>query len=375
MVMVGLLVVGGFWWYRSVGSVTQTPSVPLATATSPETSFVKSIWSATLSGNVTGIAVGDVDGRGWKLVVADSAGRLTLLDEQGTFRGALAGGHRFALGDLNGDGKSEAVCADMRTGIRAVNEQNVTLWKYQLGFFEGPDSVAVRDLSGDGRPETIIGYNGFTGLHVLDSRGRLKWKYTGIGNVWNVATGKVMGDGKVYVLATEASGQINVLDASGKVVAQFRPGGAYCAQVYSADLTGDGIDEVLAVGTPMNAAAQQVLYCTNGTGLVTWQVPLAGEDHEVTRQLVATGDFNGDGASEVVALTADGSLRMVERNGKLRFSQSLGSRLSGVCALPKSPNGRQRFVVGVGNQAVCYEETARVPAKAPSSSTTSPRKN
>ena len=86
------------------------------------------------------------------------------------------------------------------------------------------DDVWAADLNGDGLDEVIIGYNGRTGLHVLDNTGKLLWKNTDIANVWHVAAGSVDGDDRPAVVTTSADGKVHIFNAEGKHLRDLEPG-------------------------------------------------------------------------------------------------------------------------------------------------------
>ena len=89
---------------------------------------------------------------------------------------------------------------------------------------EGVDDVWAADLNGDGMDEVIIGYRGFTGLHVLDSAGHLLWKNTEMGNVSHVTAGNVDASSGPEVITTSATGKVSIFDGAGKHLRDIDPG-------------------------------------------------------------------------------------------------------------------------------------------------------
>jgi outer membrane protein assembly factor BamB len=160
------------------------------------------------------------------LYASEVLGRLVRFNEKGEELGAsktddTASSVRTAA--IARDGEC-ALLTFRRWGqtVKARSSDGKLLWSYAVG--EGVDDVWAADLNGDGRDEVIIGYNGRTGLHVLDNTGRLLWKNTDIGNVWHVAAGKVDGDALPVVVTTSAAGKIHVFDAEGKRLRDLGPG-------------------------------------------------------------------------------------------------------------------------------------------------------
>ncbi len=116
-----------------------------------------------------------------------------------------------------GDAKQLLSFRPWGTELKAFDAQGTRLWTYSGG--EGIDDVWSADLTGDGLDEVIIGYNGGTGLHVLNSQGHLLWKSAKLNNVWHVCGGNLHGTGKAEVVSTSAAGDVHVFDADGKKLA------------------------------------------------------------------------------------------------------------------------------------------------------------
>jgi hypothetical protein len=115
---------------------------------------------------------------------------------------------------------------NMQKAVEARNAEGELLWSYPSekdDEIKGVDDLWPADLDGDGLDEVIVGYNGFTGLHVLDSKGHLLWKNTDRGNIWNVAAGDVDGNGKPEVLTTCVTGKVQVFNTEGKHLRDLDP--------------------------------------------------------------------------------------------------------------------------------------------------------
>ena len=102
--------------------------------------------------------------------------------------------------------------------VQAFDSKGQRLWAYPPpdNAGQGIDDVWPIDLDGDRSDEVIVGFNGNTGLHVLDSKGNVIWKVTtGIGNVWHVSGGNVFGGGKPAVVSTSAKGDVHIFTENG----------------------------------------------------------------------------------------------------------------------------------------------------------------
>ena len=109
--------------------------------------------------------------------------------------------------------------------LNVYDEKGALLWAYPPAApSSGIDDVAAVDLDGDGNDEVIIGFNGGTGVHVLNSKGTAVWTSTAIGNVWHVAGGDLRGNGKAQVVTTSGLGQIHIFADDGASRRDIAPG-------------------------------------------------------------------------------------------------------------------------------------------------------
>lgn len=144
-------------------------------------------------GGVT-IAAGDVDGNGKAeiLVGAGEGGapQVRLLDEFGKYLGFgpfvfdrnFKGGVNVAMGDINADGKAEAIVTQKNLGqafIKIYNTQKNVILKEFLAFpanHRGGASLAAGDFDNDKRDEIIVGIGDAGGpqVRVFIGDGKLK---------------------------------------------------------------------------------------------------------------------------------------------------------------------------------------------------------
>ena len=67
--------------------------------------------------------------------------------------------------------------------VNAYNLSGNRVWSHPGG---GIDDVWTGDVDGDGSDEVIVGYNGGTGVHVMNGNGQLLWKSTAIARGWHL---------------------------------------------------------------------------------------------------------------------------------------------------------------------------------------------
>lgn len=243
--------------------------------------------------------------------------------------------------DLNGDGQLEIVAADSHGCVYAWSRAGQLLAGFpaasglpcsNVNAGRILNSLAVADLTGDGRPEivggsraavdnsqpariTVWNYQGAVVRHI-DS---LQWQgYTPVGEVTSVALANVAGDAVPEILAStnnqSASDSVTAwnlyaFSAAGTLLAGF-PTGYRSAGIFgavgAADLNNDGLAEIVADRDQLYVHA----YSGSGSALAGWPARTYldparttwGQDRyiEFTNNAPALGDLDGDGVPEVI---------------------------------------------------------------------------
>lgn len=232
------------------------------------TEGLREAWSA--EGRWFGVAEDD---REQIIYVVSRDGRCIALDVSGEKQGEFrmpGGATTLRAADLIGEEKTQLIAyGSWGSSVGAYATDGSELWSYQGG--QGVNDVCAFDLSGDGLDEVIIGYNGLTGLHVLDHAGKPLWKYTKIGNVWNVSAGDVTGDGKPEVVTTSAMGKVHVFDATGRKMKDLSAG-FYANLVRTARSSGD--DSAMAMVAGGTAGNEAALAALGYAGNKKWSIEL-----------------------------------------------------------------------------------------------------
>jgi hypothetical protein len=322
-------------------------------------------------------AVGDLNGDGIPdMVVVNecvdsscSVGSVGVLlgNGDGTFQPAQSfssGGlysYSVAVGDFNGDGKSDVVVAnECQTSACSGGSVSVLLGNGD-GTFQPAQSyasggvyalsVAVGDFNGDGKSDVVVANEcqtsacsgGSVGVLLGNGDGTFQpaQSYTSGGSATtSVAVGDFNGDGKpdvalANVCQTSAcsSGGISVLLGNGDGTFQppqsFASGGQNAYSVAVGDLNGDGKLD-LAVGnqcqtSACNSGGISVLL---GNGDGTFQPPQSYASGGVFVLSVALGDLNGDGKLDVVAgdrRSGDVSVLLGNGDGTVQAAQLYSS--------------------------------------------------
>jgi FG-GAP-like repeat/PASTA domain len=254
-------------------------------------------------GSPRSVAIGDLNGDGSPdLAIANFGGEnhstvgttasVLLNRGDGSFQPSVdyatgKGPISVAIGDLNGDGRPDLAIANFGGGVPSTFGSTVSvLLNRGDGSFEAkrdyrtgisPDSVAIGDLNGDGKPDLAIANGQGATVSVLANRGdgsfEARRDYRTGSDSDSVAIGDLNGDGKPD-LATASAIQsiVSVLanrgDGSFQAARHFATGGAD-SPVAVGDLNGDGRPDLATTeGAPVEAAPDgDIWVLLNATGL------------------------------------------------------------------------------------------------------------
>jgi outer membrane protein assembly factor BamB len=258
----------------------------------PAAKALEPAWS--LEGTWTGVAGDENEGVVFAL---DSVGKCLELDSTGKTRREFtlpeASVSALRLAHWPGTGGRTLLTFRLwSTELRAYNEDGKQLWSYPRG--SGIDDVWASNRPGDKSGDVIVGYNGGDGLHVLDSKGQLRWKSTAVANVWHVCAGNVRGDGKLQVVTTSADGNVHVFESDGSEGKTLDPG-LYANMVRVGKLSEKDKQATIFVAgstqVPGEKTETAMVIALSGDGTQKWKLKLpAGARSGVDSASLAPGE-------------------------------------------------------------------------------------
>jgi Ca2+-binding RTX toxin-like protein len=234
----------------------------------------------------------------------------------------------IAVGDLNGDGKSDVVTANRDSdNISVLLGNGLGSFTPAINFAVGdsPESVAIGDFNGDGKADLVTANRLSNNLSVLlgDGTGSFAPTVNFVANSLpqSVAIGDLNGDGKADLVTPTPS---SILTLFGNGTGSFAPALNFplvgAVDVAIGDFNGDGKADLAAATSSSNGNLVSVLL-GNGSGgfapAINFPVGLAPES-------VAIGDFNGDGKSDLVTANRNSNnVSVLLGNGAGSFTQAV----------------------------------------------------
>jgi hypothetical protein len=244
--------------------------------------------------------------------------------------GGVSGGSCYGdqsivpVSDTEGDGHANVLLGTAWGGRTAYDFDTLAgaeLWRFDT-YLESESGwiyslCEVSDVTGDGVPEYAFGSGSFNDrVYLVDGassgQAAVRWSYHAGDAVYSVRNiGDVNGDGTDDVLAAIGDDVDRVVCLEGdttlpggRVLWSHVPGvGVYACGVLS-DVTGDGVDEALAVLWTLGGGA---IRCLDGTsGALLWSSTAVAEYGMMVDELA---DVTGDGIDEVIVSSWENAVR------------------------------------------------------------------
>jgi len=197
---------------------------------------------------------------------------------------------------MDGDKQDEMISGGFDHKIYVLDAEGKELWQYNV---EGlPLSIAVEDVSGDGRKDIITGSMDSKGtLYALDYKKGVLWTYLPEQPLLCVATGDIDGDGKNEIVGGSFGGMIYVLNGKGKLKwKKYINKRTSIGSMAVGDIIGDKKQEIV-LGT-----RNKGIYALNKDGDIIWRLKsvVKGNRGDKWARTIVIEDIDMDGKNEVI---------------------------------------------------------------------------
>jgi hypothetical protein len=196
----------------------------------------KTRWKRQMQHKASAIGVADVDGDGFQDLLCGYTYQARQIvdfsktgwDQVRSIGGCISGCRTITAGDVDGDGRPEAIFGDKDGRVLASRKgppyRVDPVFQVMLGDDE-LTRVVARDLDGDGKAEVVCASLSNV-VAAVDGAGRVRWAFPTDAEALDVSLGSWPGVAGTAVAVGTAAGRLHVLDAAGREVARETLGGA-----------------------------------------------------------------------------------------------------------------------------------------------------
>jgi len=240
----------------------------------------------------------------------------------------------LAAGDLTGDGRPEVLVGTNGQRLLCLDAAGKELWRKEFPAFWGRLGnvmwVGTGDVDGDGNNEVVLSCENWH-YYCLDGEGNQVWAFEIEHSGLEGALGDVNGDGKLETLCGQEYYGWDVLDSAGKRLFVVSGPGPITTAALAADVTGDGVPEAVF------GAQTFGVYVRNGKGETVFDANVGGFVNDLAllpsprgNLLIAAADNLG---RNLAAFRADGSAAWrLSLPGQPLMLATVGDRIAAGCA-------------------------------------------
>ncbi len=292
---------------------------PAFFAVDAETGLIDLTFTDNINTTAYASAVGEVlaSNPGPEIALSTDHNRLRLLSASGAILWEVDGGNASpVMANVDEDPEAEIIAASRSRQVTAFNSDGSIAWRSDIGVDTSHSTAIVAaDLDGDGISEVVASLDGGAvgvikapALSGPTAVASLQWSQD-VGSVFGgPAVADVTGNGKPEVVIGDDSGRLNIFDAlSGALIKQITFSGRRISPPVIADIDADGRTDILFV-----AAGAEELYAIslNEDALADPAIATPLEDVLLWRasapDVTSSGsglsiyDLDGDGIWEVI---------------------------------------------------------------------------
>lgn len=253
------------------------------------------------------------------------------------------GRYSISIGDLQGDGVPEVIVGYEGKGdgaVYAFGVDGVSIEGFPVALLQLKLPLVAGDLDGDGRAEAVA-VDG-EDLVVLSEKGHLRWSISDSKDISPRAPILVDldEDGDLEMLVASKEGHLYAFHHDGRSVYGYPVKvDRYPMQPIIADVTGDGREEILIGNRKDGLMALDF----TGSPVPGWRIL----QEEGLSSSPAAGDPDGDGLVELMLGSRAGAIHLIETLG--RFKQGSGWACFGLNGSRTSYYGVKRLLPPPGN--------------------------
>ncbi len=266
------------------------------------------LWTRDFSKTISQVRVGDMDGIGWLDIIAvDADSTIHILrGTDGSEMGSITSPTDTTANDLYVRDFDPSQADDEIAVLWANSSHAYVVWYGHDGTEHYRSSTAVTfsygtvgymavgDITGDGNPDVLIGGSNNAVEIYRGTDGQLHTTYnTGGSSVYGIVVGDLTGDVYEDFAWLDSSYVIYIVNGQTSIQTGFIDFTVFPRDVYTEDLTGDGVDEIIT------SFERTAIYGFDYSGSTVWywEAPVLLNSFDFS---LTFADMNGDSVTDLV---------------------------------------------------------------------------